>query len=157
MRSIRRWLLGWLIFGLAATSLAAAYGIFDTARREAGELFDYELRTVALSLPANIATADAAEQRSHDFDGIADDRIEIDIWNKQGQLVYHSLKEPALPRVAEGFRSIERGEYRWRVFGLQQPDFRRAGVFPKLAVQILSAARKPCAVLEAGWIADRIK
>jgi len=122
MTSIRRWLLGWLIFGLAATSLMAAYGIFNTARREASELFDYELRTVALSLPANIATADAAERASHDFNGIADDRIAIDIWDKQGQLVYHSLKEPALPRVAEGFRSIERGEYRWRVFGLQQPD-----------------------------------
>jgi len=46
MTSIRRWLLGWLIFGLAATSLAAGYGIFHTARREASELFDYELRTV---------------------------------------------------------------------------------------------------------------
>ncbi|HMC46398.1 MAG TPA: sensor histidine kinase N-terminal domain-containing protein, partial [Caballeronia sp.] len=122
MTSIRRWLLGWLIFGLAATSLAAGYGIFHTARREAGELFDYELRTVALSLPANIATADAAERASHDFNGIADDRIAIDIWDKQGKLVYHSLKEPALPRIAEGFRSIERDEYRWRVFGLQQPE-----------------------------------
>ena len=121
MTSIRRWLLGWLIFGLTATSLAAAYGIFHTARREASELFDYELRTVALSLPANIATADAAERRSHSVNGIADDRIAIDIWDKQGKLVYHSLKESALPRIAEGFRSIERGEYRWRVFGLQQP------------------------------------
>ena len=70
MTSIRRWLLGWLIFGLAATSLAAAYGIFQTARREAGELFDYELRTVALSLPANIATADAAERANHDLSGL---------------------------------------------------------------------------------------
>ena len=122
MTSIRRWLLGWLIFGLAATSLAAGYGIFHTARREASELFDYELRTVALSLPANIATADADERSRHNFNGLADDRIAIDIWDEQGQLVYHSLKEPALPRFSEGFRSIERDEYRWRVFGLQQPD-----------------------------------
>jgi two-component system, OmpR family, sensor kinase len=122
MTSIRRWLLGWLIFGLAATSLAAGYGIFHTARKEASELFDYELRTVALSMPSNIATADAGERRSHDFNSLADDRIAIDIWDKQGQLVYHSLNEPALPRLAGGFRSIERDAYRWRVFGLQQPD-----------------------------------
>jgi two-component system OmpR family sensor kinase len=122
MTSIRRWLLGWLIFGLAATSLAAGYGIFYTARKEASELFDYELRTVALSLPSNIATADAHEPRSHDFSTLADDRIAIDIWDKQGQLVYHSLNEPALPRLSDGFRSIERDAYRWRVFGLQQPD-----------------------------------
>ena len=54
MTSIRRWLLGWLIFGLAAASLVAGYGIFHTAREEASELFDYELRAVALSLPGNL-------------------------------------------------------------------------------------------------------
>jgi two-component system OmpR family sensor kinase len=122
MTSIRRWLLGWLIFGLAATSLAAGYGIFHTARKEASELFDYELRTVALSMPSNIAIADAGERHSHDFNTLADDRIAIDIWDKHGQLVYHSLNEPALPRLSEGFRSIERDAYRWRVFGLQQPN-----------------------------------
>ena len=42
-------------------------------------------------------------------------------------------------------------------FGLEQADFRLAGVFPKLAVQILPAARKSRAVLETGRIANRIK
>jgi two-component system OmpR family sensor kinase len=27
-----------------------------------------------------------------------------------------------LPRIIEGFRSIERDENQWRVFGLEQPD-----------------------------------
>ena len=38
MTSIRRKLLGWLIFGFGAASAAAAYGIFHTARNEAGAL-----------------------------------------------------------------------------------------------------------------------
>ncbi|MDP9158216.1 MAG: ATP-binding protein [Pseudomonadota bacterium] len=122
MRSIRGWLLGWLIFGLAAACLIAGYGIFHSARHEAGELFDYELRTVALSLPGNIATTSGAEQREHDFKGLADDRIAIDIWSLAGTLIYHSTKEPVLPRLSEGFRTIEHNEYRWRVFGVQQPD-----------------------------------
>ena len=99
MTSIRRWLLGWLIFGLAATSLVAAYGIFHTARREASELFDYELRTVALSLLANIAIADAAERHSHDVNGIADDRIAIDIRDKQVAQPF-SVREDLALRLA---------------------------------------------------------
>ncbi|HEX3633990.1 MAG TPA: two-component sensor histidine kinase, partial [Paraburkholderia sp.] len=73
MTSIRRWLLGWLIFGLAAASLVAAYGIFHTARQEASELFDYELRTVALSLPSNLAGDGDGEHRGPDFGDLADD------------------------------------------------------------------------------------
>jgi two-component system OmpR family sensor kinase len=122
MTSIRRWLIGWLIFGLAAASSIAGYGIFHTARDEASELFDYELRTVALSLPARLESAVSAEQPSPDFAGIADDRIVIGIWDHAGNLVYHSLKAPELSRYPEGIRTIERGEYHWRVFGLQQPD-----------------------------------
>ncbi|MGA7811736.1 histidine kinase dimerization/phospho-acceptor domain-containing protein, partial [Caballeronia sp.] len=122
MTSIRRWLLGWLIFGLGAASLAAGFGIFLTARKEAGELFDYELRTVAMSLPANIEVAHAAEHSTRDFNGIDDDLIVIDIWSTDGQLVYHAQKEPVLPRLSDGFGSVEHHDYRWRVFGLQQAD-----------------------------------
>jgi len=122
MTSIRRWLLGWLIFGLAAASGIAGYGIFHTAREEASELFDYELRTVALSLPSKLESAISAEQSSPGFPGISDDRIVIEIWDRAGNLVYHSLKARALERFPEGIRTIERDEYHWRVFGLQQPD-----------------------------------
>ncbi|WP_244816693.1 ATP-binding protein [Caballeronia sp. Lep1P3] len=122
MNSIRRWLLRWLICGLALACLMAGLGIFRTAQLEAGELFDYELRTVALSLPGNVGAADVAEGRSHDLHGIADDRLVIDIWDKSGRLVYHSPREPALPRFGDGFRSSEREGYRWRAFGVTQPD-----------------------------------
>ena len=122
MTSIRRWLLGWLICGLGLACLAAGIGIFNTAREEAGELFDYELRTVALSLPSSISADDVAQGRSPVMHGIADDRLVIDIWDRTGRLIYHSPHEPALPRFGEGFRSAEREGFRWRAFGIAQPQ-----------------------------------
>ncbi|MFM0199534.1 ATP-binding protein [Paraburkholderia fungorum] len=122
MTSIRRWLLGWLIFGLAAASMVAAYGIFHTARGEASELFDYELRTVALSLPSNLTSAGDGEHHGPDFGDLADDRIVIDIWDRSGRLVYHSMQAPLLSRLPAGFNTVERGEFHWRTFGLQQPE-----------------------------------
>jgi two-component system OmpR family sensor kinase len=122
MTSIRRWLLGWLICGLGIACLAAGIGIFNAARIEAGELFDYELRTVALSLPHNITADDVAQGRSPELHGIADDRLVIDIWDLTGRLIYHSPHEPALPRFGEGFQSAEREGFRWRAFGIAQPD-----------------------------------
>ncbi|WP_233869401.1 ATP-binding protein [Paraburkholderia adhaesiva] len=120
MRSIRRKLLAWLIFGFAAAAVIAGYAIFKTAREEASELFDYELRAVALSMPANLAAAHTAEEAGPGFQGIADDRILIEAWNASGELVYRSRAAPPLPRFPEGLRTIEHDETHWRVFGTQQ-------------------------------------
>jgi two-component system, OmpR family, sensor kinase len=122
MTSIRRWLLRWLICGLGIACLIAGIGIFSTARMEAGELFDFELRTVALSLPHTITAEYAAQGRNPELHGISDDRLVIDIWDRSGRLIYHSPHEPALPRFGEGFQSAEREGYRWRAFGVEQPD-----------------------------------
>jgi len=122
MRSIRRWLLGWLICGLAAASGIAAIAIFHTAREEASELFDYELRTVALSLPSSVEATETVERADSQAGGISDDRVLIEIWDKAGTLAYHSRQSPGLGRLPAGLRTIERGEDHWRVFGLQQPD-----------------------------------
>jgi two-component system OmpR family sensor kinase len=121
MTSIRRQLLGWLICGFAAASAAAGLGIFHTAREEASELFDYELRTVALSMPVDLQTARIVEQPQPGFEGIDDDRILIEIWNDNGQLVYHSRARPTLPRFQDGLRTIGHEDNHWRVFGARQP------------------------------------
>jgi two-component system OmpR family sensor kinase len=121
MTSIRRKLLGWLIFGFGAASAAAAYGIFHTARNEAGELFDYELRTVALSLPPNLHATMTAQQSDAMLGDIADDRIVIEIWDASGNIAYRSQAVQTLGRYPAGLRTIEDNETPWRVFGVQQP------------------------------------
>ncbi|CAH2904284.1 MAG: Two-component system sensor histidine kinase [uncultured Paraburkholderia sp.] len=122
MTSIRRWLLGWLIAGLGAAVLTAGYGIFHTARSEASELFDYELRTVALSLPASLTDGKSLEHRGPDFEDLAEDRLFIQIWGSAETPVYTSLGGIGLPRFPAGIRTIERQEVHWRVFGSRQGD-----------------------------------
>lgn len=122
MTSIRRWLLGWLIAGLGAAVLTAGYGIFHTARLEASELFDYELRTVALSLPSNLTDGKSLEHRGPNFEGLAEDRLFIEIWGNTETPVYASLGGVDLPRFPAGIRTIEHQEVHWRVFGAQQGD-----------------------------------
>lgn len=121
MRSIRRRLLGWLICGFAAGSVVAGFGIFHTAHDEANELFDYELRAVALSLPSNLKEGHT-EHAAPDMQGIADDRILIEIWDASGTPIYHTSHDAPLPRNPEGFHTIERAETHWRTFGVQQPE-----------------------------------
>ncbi|WP_322056190.1 ATP-binding protein [Paraburkholderia sp. J63] len=121
MRSIRRRLLGWLICGFAAGSVVAGFGIFHTAHNEANELFDYELRAVALSLPSNLKEGHT-EHAAPDMQGIADDRILIEIWDAGGTPIYHTSHDAPLPRNPEGFHTIERAETHWRTFGVQQPE-----------------------------------
>jgi len=122
MTSIRRWLLGWLIAGLGAAALTAGYGIFLTARSEASELFDYELRTVALSLPATITDSKSLTHRSPDFEGLTEDRLVIEIWGNAETPIYMSLGGIDLPRFPAGIRTIEHKEVHWRLFGSQQGD-----------------------------------
>lgn len=120
MRSVRTQLLVGLILVLGAMSALAGYGIFRSALEEANELFDYELRSVAISLPQSVADTELANRESGDFEGLQDDRVVIQIWDASNVLTYDSLPSAKLPRQHAGFQSIEVDGRHYRVFGLQQ-------------------------------------
>lgn len=120
MRSVRTQLLVGLIFVLGAMSILAGYGIFRSALEEANELFDYELRSVAISLPQSVADTALANKESGDFEGLQDDRVVIQVWDASGVLTYESVPGARLPRQRAGFQSVKVGERHYRVFGLQQ-------------------------------------
>jgi hypothetical protein len=120
VKSVRTQLVVGLILGLGAMSALAGYGIFRSALEEANELFDYELRSVAISLPQSVADTELANRESGDFEGLQDDRVVIQIWDASNHLTYESLPSAKLPRQHAGFQSIEVGERHYRVFGLQQ-------------------------------------
>ena len=140
MKSIKRWLLGWLMLGFVAASAAAGYGIFRTAREEAAELFDYELRAVAVSLPHEITVAQGVWEKGKDLHDLSDDRIVIGIWDSQGRMVFQSGRDLPFERFVEGFRTIERKETHWRIFGLRQAD-RFIEVAQPVAVRDVMALR----------------
>lgn len=69
MRSVRSQLLVGLLVGLGVVSIIAGYGIFRSAREEANELIDYELRSVCISLPQSLSDATAMNAESRNFEG----------------------------------------------------------------------------------------
>ena len=118
MSSIKRQLL----FGLVGLVLAAVFlgavAVYRQARAELDELFDYQLRQMALSLrdqtfgaPAVSAPGPAAE----DFD------FAIQVWGADGVRIYLSRPQAVLPaRARLGYETVATDEGAWRIFSLQQ-------------------------------------
>ena len=141
MTSIKRQLLGWLIFGVLIVSAVAGYGVYRMAHGEANELFDYELRAVAQSLPPDVAGVDAAVTGNPGGEELSDeDRIVIEIRDTQGHVVYRSQQAPPFERGPEGFHTVERDDRHWRVYGVGQRE-RFVQVAQPISVRESLAAR----------------
>lgn len=111
MRSIRRtlliWLLALVIFGVGF----AGWLIYRQALAEANELFDYQLQQIAAALPSEPFSS-VLSSRSESDEGVV-----IQIWNRNGVLMYYSHpRVPLAPHAELGFstETTPRGE--WRVY-----------------------------------------
>ncbi len=118
MRSIRRELLLWLLLGLVVAVAAAATGTYYQARREAKELFDYQLKQLALSVSnERISVLPQSHERE------LDDDLAIQVWDRNEKLLYSSSPELAIPRRPDpGYSNVSTHRGRWRVFGIQARD-----------------------------------
>jgi len=117
MKSIRVQLLVWLtatILISAAIEAAVSYGI---ALREADELFDYQIRQLALSL------RDQAFSTPTIVQGVVGDEpydFVVQIWSADGTYVYRSDPHAGLPDAAQlGFAEIQSNGAEWRVYSVQ--------------------------------------
>ncbi|SMF93569.1 two-component system, OmpR family, sensor kinase [Methylomagnum ishizawai] len=117
MKSIRRKLIATLLGVITSALLLGASAIYFTAREEAGALFDYHLRQIALSLrnPAFGAVwmppVDADEE---EFDFV------IQVWDATGVRLYYSQPHVELPGfMAGGYATVETREGAWRVFAIR--------------------------------------
>jgi len=112
MSSIRRQLLLWLVAIVVAGVSLAGWLIYRQALAEANELFDYQLQEIAAALPSE-PFAQILGAHSD-----ADEGVVIQIWNRNGSLMYYSHpRAPLAPRAELGFSTerTERGD--WRVYG----------------------------------------
>lgn len=118
MTSIRRRLLGGLLAVVLCAGLLAAFAVFVQARREASDLFDYQLKQMALSLrdqTFNPFAAAAPPDIAENFDFV------IQVWSTDGVRLYYSQPHPELPNRARlGYETVTTPEGQWRVFSLQQ-------------------------------------
>jgi len=118
MTSIRRRLLAGLLAVVLCAGLIAAFAVYLQARREANELFDYQLRQMALSLRDQ--TFDPFAAAAPPDIGEAFDFV-IQVWDRDGSRLYFSQPHPALPNRARlGYETVSTPDGQWRVFSLQQ-------------------------------------
>jgi len=119
MKSIRARLLVALIVLVAFVSLFAAGVTYRRVLTETSDLFDYQLRQMALSLRSQITVAPRIEVPPDQ----GDSDFVIQIWDLFGARVY--LSRPGLPimnRTVLGYANLSlRGET-WRAYGLQTAD-----------------------------------
>ena len=141
MNSIRRQLLLWLALGLSAGILLAGIALYFQARGEANEIFDYQMRQIAASLPRQ---AFAPITPAQDAPGL-DDEIMMQIWDSTGTVIYHSHSRSVMPQQAElGFADVPGPGGMWRVYSAQigntvaqvsQPQSARKQVAAQAAVK----------------------
>ena len=116
MNSIRRQLLLWLALGLSAGILLAGIALYFQARGEANEIFDYQMRQIAASLPRQAFAPIAPGQALPGMD----DEIMMQIWDSTGTVIYHSHARSVMPQQAElGFVNVPGPGGAWRVYSAQ--------------------------------------
>jgi two-component system OmpR family sensor kinase len=116
MRTIRSQLLLGLLGGTLACTLAAGGAIYFKVLEESNELFDYQLRQVATTLPLGQAVTPAPRQH-----GDPEEDVVIQVWDRGGRLKYVSTAARALPAAARpGYSTLASGDDTWRVYRLDR-------------------------------------
>jgi two-component system, OmpR family, sensor kinase len=114
--SIRKNLLLALLSALLVVGLAASAATYFAARKEANELFDYQLRQMALSLRDQTLQSQNLPYPDFDYDFI------VQVWDPTGSLVYLSNQNILLPQSSLGFDTVSVNGADWRVFTMGNAD-----------------------------------
>ena len=118
MTSIRRNLLIWLLSSVLAGGIGAAGVVFVQARIEVNDIFDYQLRQLALTLrdrtyfPNDFADSLTGEESLD---------VVIQVWAADGTLLYVSPANMVVPNAVQlGFGQVVASGGRWRTYATQQ-------------------------------------
>ncbi|MBB5390115.1 MULTISPECIES: ATP-binding protein [unclassified Herbaspirillum] len=144
MNSMRNKLLLWLGLGLFSIIVAAGVGLYFQARGEANQIFDYQMRQIAASLPRQAFSPISPGQQLPELE----DEIMMQIWDSSGTVIYHSHARGAMPRQAElGFVNVHGPNGMWRVYSAQvgstvvqvaQPQSARDEIAAQMAVKTVA-------------------
>ena len=115
MTSIRRQLIAGLIAVVALAVFLGAAVVYRQARAELDQIFDYQLKQMALSLGDQSFASALEGNAREDFDFV------VQVWSREGVRIYFSRPHAALPNHARlGLETVASGEGPWRVFSMQQ-------------------------------------
>ena len=136
MKTIRGQLLLGLLGGTLACTIVAGGAVYFKILEESNELFDYQLRQVATTLPTTRAWLPA--QRHH---GDPEEEVVIQVWDRNGRLAYVSTAEDVLPAAARpGYATVSGKDDTWRVY-LAERDGDRVQVAQSVSAREELAAR----------------
>lgn len=115
MKSIRQSLLLWLILGMLIAISIAGMSAYWLAQDEANELFDYQIKQVALSLHGHNPLPNMVADEDPEEDNV------IQVWDASGKPLFTSYPSHALPRyVTSGLHTVNYQQQPWRVYNTQQ-------------------------------------
>ncbi len=116
MKSIRQSLLVWLILGMLIGTCVAGLSMYWLAQDEVNELFDYQIKQVALSLhgQSQLVTVAAAD-RDPEEDNV------VQAWDTLGKPLFSSNPSRELPRyVTLGLHTVSYHQQPWRIYNIQR-------------------------------------
>lgn len=122
MKSIRAYLLIWLLSGVLAAILVASGFSYWKAQAEVSALFDDQLQQMAANLrsPAAFIRPELSEHQRHEEQEHRRETV-IETWNAAGRLTYQSQPAVQLPHPRyPGFATLAWQGRRWRVFTQQE-------------------------------------
>ena len=114
-------LLRLLSAAILLAALVQAGLIYRLTRAEADEVFDAQMRQVALTLQGMAASprADPDFRRPLDDDGLG---LVIQVWSADGASLFQSADRTALPPTpADGFARVQAGGRPYRVYSVRTP------------------------------------
>ncbi|ANH76089.1 HAMP domain protein [Ralstonia insidiosa] len=133
MKTIRGYLLAWLIGGMLLCTFIAGVLLYNVVRAENRQLFNNQLKHIAGSLLIHLPplTTEPGKPGTDESDA-PDDGIVVQVWDTGGKLIYTSRPALIFPRYPDdGLKTVPfRGE-RWRVYGEA-----RSGQFVQVAQPI---------------------
>lgn len=150
MRPLRQQLLIWLLGGMLVSSLLAGAVLYVQVHEEANELFDYQLKQMATSLPAQLTLPTPPLWGP---DPEEDQDIVMQVWDRNGQPLYASNRALALPRyLPNGFHTVTTRDEQWRVYAITRHDHiiqvaQPTSVRQELAAGLAARSLLPFAVL----------
>lgn len=116
--SMRRRLLFWLLFCVLAGGLVASVVVFFQAREQANDLFDYQLRQLALTLRDRSYSATRFAEVLQGEEALD---FVIEVWGASGESLYESHPHLIVPAPVQlGFDDVDSPQGRWRTFAIQQ-------------------------------------
>ena len=116
MKSIRQSLLLWLTLGMLIAISIASLSMYWLAQEEISELFDNQLKQVALSIQVqnDVITLESTDKE------LEEDNL-IQVWNAQSVLIFNPKPAHALPRYnLAGLQTVSYQNKAWRIFIMQR-------------------------------------